>query len=289
MTKQQKFLHTFANVLAVATAILLFAGGLVTSTGSGLSVPDWPLSYGKFFPPMVGGVRFEHSHRMIAGAVGILTFIFTILIFKMEKRSWLKKLSLVLSLAVLAQAILGGLTVRYLLPTPISVAHACLGQTFFALVVCACFFLSSKWAQSPALGNSADSSYKIFAMILAALFYLQLIAGAFVRHSEGRGVEIHITLAVLILLTALFNLFRVHRSPILKNLFSGDAITLCLLVFFQLFLGLGTYVILYWVEKKPMSSPIEVIFRTTHQTNGAFILALGVLSTVKAFRVFRRG
>ena len=64
------WLHRYAMLTAFCTFLLVIAGGLVTSTGSGLAVPDWPLSYGMFFPPLVGGILYEHGHRMIAGAVG---------------------------------------------------------------------------------------------------------------------------------------------------------------------------------------------------------------------------
>src|ERR1041385_3610296 len=123
--------HAFARLTATSTFVLIFVGGLATSGGSSLSVPDWPLSYGMFFPPMVGGVFYEHGHRMVAAFVGLLTVILTLWICIKEERAWVRWLSIGAFLAVLAQGILGGLTVRYLLPTSISMLHACLAQTFF--------------------------------------------------------------------------------------------------------------------------------------------------------------
>jgi len=125
----------FARVLVAATFCLLIAGGLVTSTGSGLAVPDWPLSYGRLMPPMVGGILFEHGHRMIAAAVGFATLLLTIWIGLRERRRGVRALALAALGAVVAQGLLGGLTVLWRLPVPVSVAHAMLGPTFFALVV----------------------------------------------------------------------------------------------------------------------------------------------------------
>ena len=134
-------MYLFSLFLTGAVFLLILAGGLVTSHQAGLAVPDWPLSYGQAFPPMVGNVFWEHGHRMIAGTVGILTLILALWIQMSEKRSWIKKLAWTAFGAVVLQAVLGGLTVLYLLPAPISILHACLAQTFFCLVIAITFFL----------------------------------------------------------------------------------------------------------------------------------------------------
>ena len=113
-------LHRFAVATAVATLGLIVAGGLVTSTESGLSVPDWPLSYGRLMPPMVGGVFYEHGHRMVATTVGILTVVLAIWLARREPRRWVRRLGLLAVAAVVAQGVLGGLTVIFLLPTAVS-------------------------------------------------------------------------------------------------------------------------------------------------------------------------
>ena len=124
-------LHHYTKLVAGATLVLIVAGGLVTSTGSGLAVPDWPLSYGMLFPPMVGGILYEHGHRMIAGTVAVLTAIMALWLKLREPRRWVRRLGGLALLAVVLQAVLGGLTVIFLLPDAISIAHACLAQTFF--------------------------------------------------------------------------------------------------------------------------------------------------------------
>jgi len=133
-------LHVYAALVAVSTAILIFAGGLVTSTGSGLSVPDWPTTYGWFmftFPldKMVGGIRFEHTHRLIASTVGFLILVLAVWLHLAEPRRWVRRLGYVALGAVITQGILGGITVLWYLPDPISIAHASLAQLVFCLTI----------------------------------------------------------------------------------------------------------------------------------------------------------
>ncbi|MBI4056302.1 MAG: COX15/CtaA family protein, partial [Elusimicrobia bacterium] len=150
MGARTKGLHLFSRFTAVSTFFLILAGATVTSTGSGLSVPDWPLSYGQFFPPMVGGVFFEHGHRMIAGTVGLLTSVLLFWVLAQEPRTWVRVLACSTWFAVLTQAILGGITVLYQLPKLISIAHACLAQIFFCLLVTLSAITSPSWlAPSP--------------------------------------------------------------------------------------------------------------------------------------------
>jgi hypothetical protein len=129
-------LHAFALLVAASTALLIFAGGLVTSTGSGLSVPDWPNSYGWFmftFPVenWVGGIFYEHSHRLIASTVGFLILVMAFVLWRWEPRAWVRRLGFIALGAVVTQGILGGITVLWYLPDPISIAHASLAQLVF--------------------------------------------------------------------------------------------------------------------------------------------------------------
>ena len=135
-------LYVFSLLVVFATLLLILAGGLVTSHEAGLAVPDWPLSYGQHFPPMVGNIFWEHGHRMIAGSVGIFTLIMAVWIQIREHRKRLKKLAWAAFAAVILQAILGGLTVLFLLPPAVSIFHACLAQTFFCIVAAVAYFLS---------------------------------------------------------------------------------------------------------------------------------------------------
>src|SRR4051795_4969149 len=142
-------LHRFAVLLAVSTLFLVIAGASVTSNQAGLSVPDWPLSYGQVMPEMKGGVFYEHGHRMIASAVGLFTVILAVWLWRAEKRTWLRKLGLVAVIAVIIQGGLGGMTVLFLLPKAVSISHACLAQLFFSTTVAIALFTSSGWQNGP--------------------------------------------------------------------------------------------------------------------------------------------
>ncbi|MGZ7042720.1 MAG: COX15/CtaA family protein, partial [Thermoanaerobaculia bacterium] len=129
------WLRRFTKLVAASTLFLIFAGAMVTSTGSGLAVPDWPLSYGMLMPPMIGGIFYEHGHRMIAATVGLLTVIQALWLWRREPKRRVRMLGFLAVGAVIAQGVLGGLTVIFLLPHAISVAHAGLAEIFFCLNV----------------------------------------------------------------------------------------------------------------------------------------------------------
>src|SRR5438094_3256751 len=179
-------IHRLAAATAAATFVLLFVGGLVTSTGSGLAVPDWPLSFGQVFPPMVGGVLFEHGHRLVAALVGCLTLVLALWIAVGEPRPMVRAAGRLALFAVVLQGVLGGVTVLYKLPLAVSVAHACLGQMFFCLTVALAVLTGTEWrAPLPA----ASSALPAVAGATTALVFGQLLLGAFVRHM-GAGLAI---------------------------------------------------------------------------------------------------
>ena len=155
-------LHLFALLVAASTALLIFAGGMVTSTGSGLSVPDWPNTYGWFmfsFPVeyWVGGIFYEHTHRLIASTVGFFILVLAIWLWRAEPRAWVRRLGYIALGAVITQGILGGLTVRYLLPDPISIAHASLAQIVFCLTVTIALVTSRGWRTASNAGTAGGS------------------------------------------------------------------------------------------------------------------------------------
>lgn len=180
-----KWLHRYAIVVSVCTFCLIIAGGLVTSTDSGLAVPDWPLSYGQLMPPMVGGIFYEHGHRMVATFVGFLTTILAFWLWKAEDRRWVRTLGWIALGAVIAQGVLGGLTVLFLLPTAISVAHATLAQSFFSLTVVIAMVTSQAFR-----GHSAPEFWPVahtrrLAILTTAAIFLQLVLGALMRHTKS--------------------------------------------------------------------------------------------------------
>src|SRR6202158_4081285 len=125
-------LRAYTAFLAAATFFLVIAGGMVTSTGSALAVPDWPLSFGQVFPRMEGGVFYEHGHRLVAATVGFLTIILAVWLWRSAAETLLRKAGWIALGLVGVQGILGGVTVLLRLPAVTSVGHACLGQIFFA-------------------------------------------------------------------------------------------------------------------------------------------------------------
>ena len=177
------------KVSAGAALLLILAGSLVTSTGSGLAVPDWPLSYGMLFPPMVGGILYEHGHRMIAAGVGLLVVIQALVFTWREPRRWLRALAWAAVAAIVAQGVLGGLTVLLLLPDPISISHAVLAQSLAMLLVFIAYAQSREWerrVREPALAASAAQPplWPVVAALPAAVF-LQLVVGALMRHTDA--------------------------------------------------------------------------------------------------------
>ena len=185
-------LHLFVLLTAAATAVLIFAGGLVTSTGSGLSVPDWPNSYGWFmftFPVenWVGGIFYEHSHRLIASTVGFLILILAVWLWRAEPRPWVRKLGFIALGAVITQGMLGGITVLWYLPDPVSIAHASLAQIVFCLASTIALVTSSGWRRRYARRAPApdDRVLQRVAIATLAIVYTQIVIGATMRHTDA--------------------------------------------------------------------------------------------------------
>lgn len=179
------WLHRFAVLTAVATFFLIIAGGLVTSTDSGLAVPDWPLSYGQLMPPMVGGIFYEHGHRVVATTVGFLTTILAFWLWRKEDRRWVRTLGWCALIAVIAQGVLGGITVLFLLPTPISVAHATLAQSFFCLTIVIALATSPTTRSVRQRLTETEGPTRNLAKAATLVVFVQLILGAIMRHTQS--------------------------------------------------------------------------------------------------------
>ncbi len=186
-----RWLHHYLRLLAAASLLLIAAGGLVTSTDSGLAVPDWPNTYGYFmfsfpFSKMVGGILYEHGHRLIASVVGLLTIGLAVWAARIESRAWVRRLAWGALAAVVTQGLLGGITVIYLLPKPISISHAGLAQLFFALVVSLGVFTSPGWrSRYGRKGPPDDPVLGRLAVIVPACVYGQILLGATMRHNDA--------------------------------------------------------------------------------------------------------
>src|SRR5437588_1672488 len=181
------WLRRYAKFVAASTLFLIFAGAMVTSTGSGLAVPDWPLSYGMVMPPMIGGIFYEHGHRMIAATVGLLTVIQAIWLQLREPKRFARILGWCAVGAVIAQGVLGGVTVLLLLPHSVSIAHAGLAEVFFCLNASIAFFASSWFRMSRAM-EKGDAPIGLTTLLVLAA-YAQILIGATMRHL-GAGLAI---------------------------------------------------------------------------------------------------
>jgi cytochrome c oxidase assembly protein subunit 15 len=287
--------HRYALVLVAATVLLLVAGGLVTSTGSGLAVPDWPLSFGQVFPKMQGGVLFEHGHRMVASLVGLLILVQAIWFGKREPRRSVRRLAFAALALVVAQGILGGITVLLKLPTLVSVTHACLAQIVFCVVVSIAVLTSRRFTGAQTDARPVPRSLPILAAVAAGATFTQTILGALMRHT-GAGLAIpdvplafgrlvppllsfeigvHFAHRVMALVVAALVLALAFRCAPLRShpeiaLPARLATTLVLL---QILLGGATVL-----------TRLAVVPATLHVVTGALLLASLLAVTLFAFR-----
>jgi cytochrome c oxidase assembly protein subunit 15 len=184
-------LGAYTKLVAGCTFLLLLAGAMVTSTGSGLAVPDWPLSFGKVMPAMEGGVLYEHGHRMVATFVGALIVVEALWLWRVEPRRWVRALGWLALGGVVLQGALGGMTVLLQLPDAVSVSHAALAELVFGITVTIAVVSSRAWLENgpaPAVDADVPSLFSLSAVACIAI-YLQILIGAVVRHT-GAGLAI---------------------------------------------------------------------------------------------------
>jgi cytochrome c oxidase assembly protein subunit 15 len=296
-------LHLYALVVAASTAVLIFAGGLVTSTGSGLAVPDWPNSYGWFmftFPleNMVGGIFYEHGHRLIASTVGFLILVMAGVLWRVEARVWVRQLGFIALAAVITQGILGGITVLWFLPAPISIAHASLAQLVFCITATIALATAPGWRRgyAPSGGVPNDAMLRKVALATTVFVYLQIVMGATMRHTEaglaipdfpwafGRWVPPHwspqiaihfahrvgaLAVSAMVLATAGHILYH-HRA---RRALVRPAVILVALVCVQVTLGALTVL-----------SQKHYIINSLHVVTGGLVLVTSLVVTLRAHR-----
>lgn len=277
MSSQPTPLYRYSYFVACATLFLILAGGLVTSHQAGLSVPDWPLSFGQVFPPMRGLMVWEHGHRLIAAFVGLLSLILTFWVTLKEKRKSLIGLAWFSLALVFLQGLLGGLTVLLKLPASVSIAHAVIGQTFLGLVVVIAFLTSPYYERirSSSLPRR-DTKQVRLSLFCLAFVYIQLFLGATVRHTAHAMIE-HIVFAIIVTGHILgFAFYGVYRHPKQKNLmrFIGGMIAVLIA---QIFLGIGAFTLKILIPAVQTPTLAKVIFTVLHQTMGAVVLGFCIL------------
>jgi cytochrome c oxidase assembly protein subunit 15 len=279
-------LHRFAVFTAASTFLLIIAGALVTSNDAGLSVPDWPLSYGTWMPPMVGGIFYEHGHRMVASFVGFLTISLAVWLTRAEDRRWVKYLGWAALGSVILQGVLGGLTVLFLLPAAVSVGHACLAQLFFCMVVSLAVITSPDWRRrqerSPSLrADESSPTLRHLCLAVNGAILLQLALGAAFRH-KAFGIVPHLAGAALVTMLVFWVMVRsVSRHSDEPRVF-GWALGLNGMLMLQLILGAAAY----WIRQEtghiPQPMPLMVVLTVMHVAAGAVLLASSVVLSIQA-------
>ncbi len=275
-----------AVILACATFPLLFIGGLVTSLGAGLAVPDWPTTFGynMFLYPwakMVGGIFYEHSHRLVASSVGLLTIALALTFWFHEQRQWLRWLGLGALCLVIAQGVLGGLRV-VLLQHTLAIIHACFAQAFFALTVSLALFTSAEWRRSANAAIADGGRLRRLATITTALIYLQIVFGALLRHT-GERLDAHLLIAALVAIHVVLLTMRITRAHGERAQLVRPGYFLAALLLLQLAIGALAY---FGKFTTMLRWPMEaiVLLTTTHLIVGALMLATSLLITLKAYR-----
>jgi heme a synthase len=281
--------HRFAVLLAWATFLLIVAGALVTSNDAGLSVPDWPTSFGSLYrlPPMVGGVKYEHTHRMIAEFIGLLIIVMAVWTQRVESRKWMRVLGWSALGLVIGQGVLGGITVLHFLPWSISTAHATLGQTIFCIVVAMALFTSRGWLQDCERIVERDTwpGTTTLTATAAACVWVQLILGAAFRHS---GIKLlpHLLGACVVTAMLCWTIVRVLTRYGKVDHLRQPAQLLLGLLMMQLGLGFCSYLTRLTFGHDPVQPmQIMVVSTVSHVAGGALVLAATVVLAMQSRRM----
>ena len=280
--------HRFAVFTACATFILIIAGALVTSNDAGLSVPDWPTSYGHVFrlPPWIGGIRYEHSHRVIAGFTAICTTVIAFWILFLDRRRWMKVLAFGALGVIIFQAILGGITVRRFLPPAISTTHAAVAQTFFCIAVLIAVFTGRKWVEEvdEAAVDNGHPTLLTLGLLSIFILYVQLILGALFRH-HGLPWWPHVlnavTVALILTWTGVRALLQFPKVEAIRR----PAVMLLFILVLQLCLGFAAFLTrVVWSAGAPQPEFLMVIATVAHVAVGALLLATTAVLTLQVWR-----
>jgi cytochrome c oxidase assembly protein subunit 15 len=263
-------------------------GASVTSNDAGLSVPDWPTSFGYLVkvPHFVGGVRFEWSHRMVAGSLVVLTLAIATWTLLVERRSWLRKLALAALGTVIAQAILGGMTVLMLQPPAISTAHAAVAQTFFCIAVAIALFTGRKWVEEvPQVEfDSRRPSLFTLSVLSIVVLYVQLVLGGMFRH-HGMSWWPHVSHAVIVAVVLTWTAIRALSVYSKIEAIRRPAMLMLSLLITQLCLGFAAFLTrVSWGRDSVQPELPMVISTVAHVAVGALLLATTVVLSIQIWR-----
>jgi cytochrome c oxidase assembly protein subunit 15 len=279
--------HRLAVITAAATVLLIFVGGVVTNTGSGLAVPDWPTTFGynMFLYPwskMIGGILYEHSHRLLGSAVGLLTIALAVSLWAADARRWVRWVGVAAVAAVIVQGVLGGLRV-VLLDQPLAMVHGCFAQAFFALLVALAVFTSRWWYESARIEPLvAARSLRSFSIVTAAMVYVQIAVGALVTHVGGGWLHLHVLVAVAVVVHVVLLARHVLGQHADRTELRRPALQLLGLTALQWALGLALLGQRMGVMLLPPGPAL--LLPTTHRITGALILGVAVMLTLRLVR-----
>lgn len=280
--------HIFAVITACFTFVVIMFGASVTSNDAGLSVPDWPTSFGYLVkvPNLVGGVRFEWSHRMVAGSLVVLTLGIAIWTLVVERRSWLRKLALAALGTVIAQAVLGGMTVLFLQPPAVSTAHAVLAQTFFCIAVLIALFTGRKWVEEVPRVESDSRRPSLFTLTILSIFvlYVQLILGGMFRH-HGMSWWPHVVHAAVVAVVLTWTSVRALSMYSKIGAIRRPAIIVLALLITQLCLGFAAFMTrVAWGQDSAQPELPMVVSTVAHVAVGALLLATTAVLAIQVWR-----
>jgi len=292
-TTYKPVLHRYAVFVFLWTILLFIAGALVTSKDAALSVPDWPKTFGTWFPSLrqlVGGSFFEHSHRVIAGVLGVLLILEAVLIWLLEERRWLRWFALTAVGGVVVQAILGGQVVIQLLHYWLPVLHACFAEIMFAAVLGMAVFTSKWWSDSrPALEDKGAPSIHSLVIANAVITFLQVFLGAGFRHRE-LPIWPHIAGSALVLAVMIGTAGALRRRFDESRELSFGRVLLHSTVGMQILLGIAAYWSRLSTADSPQPMPVMVWLTVIHTVFGALVFVSSVFVVFLCYRLVpRRG
>ncbi len=280
--------HRLALALCASTLALILFGGLVTNTGAALAVPDWPTTFGYnmfLFPPskMLGGILYEHSHRLLGAAVGLLTIALAAALLASERRRWLRWLGVAAVVAVALQGVVGGLRVL-LVETGIAIVHGAFAQAFFGFAVCLVLFTSPSWGLAVPARSTDALALQRLALLTTGVLYLQIVFGAFLTHF-GVRLDAHLAGAIALALLVPALVLRVQRAHGDRPALLRPARALLALLLLQLLLGFGAYVGRFTDVVLPMASYSGLGVPVAHRLTGGLLLAASLVLTLRCHRL----
>ena len=280
--------HYLAVLTSGTTVILILAGGLVTSLGAGLAVPDWPTTFGYnmfLFPwaKMVGGIFYEHAHRLLGSLVGFLTILTALALWRSEPRRWVAWLGAAALGLVIVQGVLGGLRVVWL-KLVLAIVHACAAQLFFALMVSLAVFTSRSWLEAPeAAAGEADRRIRRLGLTAVALIYIQTIFGAVLRHT-GNRLDAHLLVALLVTVLVFWLAVKILRDPSGREDIRRPVNVMWILLIVQLALGAGSFLGKYTAIGDAITPWTIVLLTSGHVVVGALLFASSITLALRLHR-----